>query len=78
MMLPQHLIEEFWLTVKSLAQKKHGLSAAAAEKWTVEFRKLAARRMGDMIYHDEPEAVARTVAGGAKRGGFPEPESTVA
>jgi hypothetical protein len=70
-MLPGHLIAEFWVRVEELLQKQHHLTAERARQGIVEYRALLdSKRVGDIIYHQEPEQVANTIAGAVQQGGF--------
>jgi hypothetical protein len=74
-MLPQHLIAEFWETVKQELLTRHELEEADAEKAILTYQSALERhRVGDMVYHRDPESVAYTIAGGWRRG-FPDPAS---
>jgi len=64
-MLPQHLIVEFWGTVKQDLQKRHAMSEEAAVQALASYQSALDRhQVGDMVYHRDPESVAETIAGG--------------
>ncbi len=76
-MLPSHLIEEFWDTVKHELLKRHRLSETNADEAIARYKAALDRhQIGDLIYHRFPESVAETVAGGWERG-FPDPSLNI-
>jgi hypothetical protein len=78
-MLPQHLIVEFWDTVKQELQKHHAMSEEAATQALASYQSALDRhQVGDMVYHRDPESVAETIAGGWTFGfSDPPPDSGV-
>jgi hypothetical protein len=70
-MLPGHLIAEFWATVEKALTERHRLTPEQAQQGIADYRaRLDLRRVGEMIYHEEPERVAGTIAGAVQQGGF--------
>jgi hypothetical protein len=68
-MLPKHLIEEFWATVKQELHEHYMLREPDAAMAISGYRAaLEKHQVGDMVYHRDPESVAETVAGGWKQG----------
>ncbi|MBI3823713.1 MAG: hypothetical protein HY289_13675 [Planctomycetes bacterium] len=62
--LPKELIEEFWSYVERLVWKTGRATADEAREETDAYRRLTERKVGDMIYHENAEDVARTIAHG--------------
>ncbi len=77
-MLPEHLIVEFWETVRIQLGMRFELSTESAAKAIALYREAMERhRVGDIVYHRDPEAVAETIAlGWSEHKGFPDPETT--
>jgi predicted DNA-binding protein (UPF0278 family) len=74
-MLPSDLIAEYWEEVRDLLQKEHRLSKEEAWRGVVEYRmRLETHQVGDIIYHEDPKYVAKTIAGALAQGGFREPD----
>jgi hypothetical protein len=70
-MLPGHLVAEFWADVRELLQKQYGFSEEQARDGIADYRaRLDARRVDDMVYHRDPPAIADTIAGALRQGGF--------
>lgn len=70
-MLPGHLIAEFWLTVERQLEKDHRLSKRQAQVGITDYRKrLDFHRVEEMVYHNNPEDVSKTIAGILRQGGF--------
>lgn len=68
-MLPQHLIAEFWGTVKQTLLEQHKLIEPDAVKAISTYRSALDRhQVGDMVYHRDPESVADTIAHGWRNG----------
>ena len=72
-MLPQHLIVDFWNTVRRELRERYGLSEGDTTEAVSGYRAALDRHyVDDWIYHRDAERVAETVAGGW-RTGFPDP-----
>ncbi len=72
-MLPSHLIVEFWDAVNQELRNRHQLSEVEVTKAVFVYRSALERhRIGDLVYHRDPESVAETIARG-RESGFPDP-----
>jgi hypothetical protein len=72
-MLPRHLIVEFWDTVKQELREVSDLSEENADEAIRRYRlALERHQIGDLVYHRDPESVAKTIALGWEQG-FPDP-----
>jgi hypothetical protein len=70
MMLPRHLVVEFWLAVEQHLVKEHRLRKQDAQSGIAEYRRRTDLRVGEMVYHNNAEDVASTIAGILRRDGF--------
>lgn len=72
-MLPKHLVVEFWEAVKDRLEKEHGFDRETAQHSIDAYCERMSQHGGfDMVYHENPSAVAR----GLSHGGVLVPEST--
>jgi ribosomal protein L25 (general stress protein Ctc) len=62
--LPKNLIEKFWSRVRRLVKDQCGLTSTAARAETDGYRRSVESKVGDMIYHENAEDVALTIAHG--------------
>jgi hypothetical protein len=69
-MLPQPLIEQFWEQVSVVVGKRCRLSERAARGAVARFRAEVEPNVGEMIYHDGVDNVARTVVNAVKNGEY--------
>lgn len=69
-MLPRPLIEEFWNQVASIVKRKCHLSEDRAFAATSRFRNDIEPKTGEMIYHDNVENVAETIANAVRSGEY--------
>jgi hypothetical protein len=69
-MLPQALIEEYWERVFSIVKKKCRLDDRSARMAVAGFRTEIEPKVGEMIYHDNVENVAETVANAVNNGEY--------
>ncbi len=67
-MLPGHLIEGFWAEVGRLLQQDFGLSPTEAQEGIATWDEVLGPRVGEMVYHQAPAEVARTIAGLCRQG----------
>ena len=72
-MLPQHLIVEFWDTVRQ-ELKRCGVAEESIARAIAIYRAALDRHdAGEAVYHRNPEDVAQTIAAGWEYG-FPDPK----
>jgi hypothetical protein len=70
-MLPGHLLAEFWFAVEQQLREQHHLTEQQARSGVGDYRnRLDLHRVGEMVYHNNPEDVAATIAGIIRQGGF--------
>ena len=67
-MLPASVIKQFWTTVKRELQARFSLPQADARDGINAYRALIKKwRVGEILYHDNPENVAETIACGWRK-----------
>lgn len=69
-MLPGYLIEQFWDDVSVIVRKKCRLNEQCARTAVKRFRAEIEPNVGEMIYHDNVDNVARTVVNAVKNGEY--------
>lgn len=69
-MLPEHLKVDFWAKVLQFLRERHSVDEERARQGIAEYREYVEQpRVGDMVYHRDPDAVADTIAGILRQGG---------
>jgi hypothetical protein len=69
-MLPPSLVEQFWEQVSVIVRKKCRLSEHSAHDAVARFRIEIEPKVGEMIYHDGADNVAKTVISAVKNGEY--------
>lgn len=69
-MLPRAMIEDFWNRVSQIVKKRCHLHEELAYSAVMRFRNEVEPKTGEMIYHENVEAVAETVVSAVMNGEY--------
>jgi hypothetical protein len=69
-MLPEPLKVAFWAKVLAILQLQYSLSAERARAAIADYQEIVGPRVGEMVYHRDPDEVAEVIAAAVEQGGF--------